>query len=157
MNLNEIRILEACHKFLIGLTDFKDELQDDSLVYRFQGEEISFVTYQKCEDFMFIDYDLQFDFLRDNPTYIDDLEELINAFPSQHQLKVLNKMSDLEQVRMQIFKLLSQVNLESLIKKYPSAKKDYYGYKFHNFKTNENYPIYLFPENANFELVAAIW
>ena len=33
MNLNQIRILEACHKFLIGLTEFKDELQNDSLVY----------------------------------------------------------------------------------------------------------------------------
>ena len=43
MNLNQIRILEACHKFLIGLTEFKDELQNDSLVYRFQDKNITFV------------------------------------------------------------------------------------------------------------------
>ncbi len=156
MNLNEVRVLEACHKFLIGLTEFEEKLQNDSLVYQFQDKNITFVTYQKCENFMFIDYDLQFDFLRDNPTYIDDLEELINAFPSQHQLKVLNKMSDMEQARVQIFKLLSQANLESLIKNYPNAKKDYFGYQFRNLETKESYPIYLFPENTNFELVAII-
>ena len=157
MNLNEIRILEACHKFLVGLTEFEEKLQNDSLVYRFQGEEISFVTYQECENFKFIDYDLQSDFLKDSPTYIDDREELINAFPTQHQLRALSKITDLEQIRIQIFKLLSQANLESLIKNYPNAKKDYFGYQFRNLETKESYPIYLFPENANFELVAAIW
>lgn len=26
MNLNQIRIIEACHKFLIGITNFEEEL-----------------------------------------------------------------------------------------------------------------------------------
>lgn len=33
MNLNEVRVLEACHKFLIGLTEFEEKLQNDSLVF----------------------------------------------------------------------------------------------------------------------------
>lgn len=35
MNLNQIRILEACHKFLNGITLLKEELQNDNLVYQY--------------------------------------------------------------------------------------------------------------------------
>lgn len=154
MNLNQIRILEACHKFLIGLTEFEEKLQNDSLVYRFQDKNITFVTYQKYRNLSFIDFKLKYDYLDDSITYLDDREELISAFPSEHELRALNRVSDMEQARIQIFKLLSQANLESLIKNYPNSKKDYFGYQFRNLETKESYPIYLFPENANFELVA---
>ena len=77
-------------------------------------------------------------------------------FQNEHELRVLNSISDLEQARIQIFKLLSQANLETLTEKNSNAKKDYFGYQFRNLETNESYPIYLFPENANFELVAII-
>ena len=157
MNLNEIRILEACHKFLIGLTEFEEKLQNDSLVYRFQDKNIMFVTYQEHRNLSFIDFKLKHDYLDDSITYLDDREELISVFPSEHELRALNRMSDLEQARIQIFKLLSQANLETLTEKNPNAKKDYFGYQFRNLETKESYPIYLFPENANFELVAAIW
>jgi hypothetical protein len=157
MNLNEIRILEACHKFLIGLTEFEEKLQNDSLVYRFQDKNIMFVTYQEYRNLSFIDFKLKHDYLDDSITYLDDREELISVFPSEHELRALNRMSDLEQARIQIFKLLSQANLETLTEKNPNAKKDYFGYQFRNLETKESYPIYLFPENANFELVAAIW
>lgn len=156
MNLNQIRILEACHKFLIGLTKFEEKLQNDSLVYRFQDKNIMFVTYQEYRNLSFIDFKLKYDYLDDSITYLDDREKLISVFPSEHELRALNRMSDMEQARVQIFKLLSQANLESLIKKYPNAKKDYFGYQFRNLETKESYPIYLFPENANFELVAII-
>ena len=156
MNLNEVRLLEACHKFLIGLTEFEEELQNDSLVYRFQDKNIMFVTYQKYRNLSFIDFKLKYDHLDDSITYLDDREELISVFPNEHELRALNRMSDMEQARVQIFKLLSQANLESLIKNYPNAKKDYFGYQFRNLETKESYPIYLFPENANFELVAII-
>ena len=157
MNLNEIRILEACHKFLIGLTEFEEKLQNDSLVYRFQDKNIMFVTYQEYRNLSFTDFKLKHDYLDDSITYLDDREELISVFPSEHELRALNRMSDLEQARIQIFKLLSQANLETLTEKNPNAKKDYFGYQFRNLETKESYPIYLFPENANFELVAAIW
>ncbi len=157
MNLNEIRILEACHKFLIDLTEFEEKLQNDSLVYRFQDKNIMFVTYQEYRNLSFIDFKLKHDYLDDSITYLDDREELISVFPSEHELRALNRMSDLEQARIQIFKLLSQANLETLTEKNPNAKKDYFGYQFRNLETKESYPIYLFPENANFELVAAIW
>ena len=157
MNLNEIRILEACHKFLIGLTEFEEKLQNDSLVYRFQDKNIMFVTYQEYRNLSFIDFKLKHDYLDDSITYLDDREELISVFPSEHELRALNRMSDLEQARIQIFKLLSQANLETLTEKNPNTKKDYFGYQFRNLETKESYPIYLFPENANFELVAAIW
>ena len=157
MNLNEIRILEACHKFLIGLTEFEEKLQNDSLVYRFQDKNIMFVTYQEYRNLSFIDFKLKHDYLDDSITYLDDREELISVFPSEHELRALNRMSDLEQARIQIFKLLSQASLEILTEKNPNAKKDYFGYQFRNLETKESYPIYLFPENANFELIAAIW
>jgi hypothetical protein len=72
MNLNQIRILETCHKFLIGLTEFKDELQNDSLVYRFQDKNITFVTYQEYRNLSFIDFNLKYDYLDDSITYLDD-------------------------------------------------------------------------------------
>lgn len=156
MNLNQIRILEACHKFLIGLTEFEEKLQNDSLVYRFQDKNIMFVTYQEYRNLSFIDFKLKHDYLDDSITYLDDREELISVFPSEHELRALNRMSDMEQARVQIFKLLSQANLETLTEKNPNAKKDYFGYQFRNLETKESYPIYLFPENANFELVAII-
>lgn len=156
MNLNQIRILEACHKFLIGLTEFEEKLQNDSLVYRFQDKNIMFVTYQEYRNLSFIDFKLKSDYLDDSITYLDDREELISVFPSEHELRALNRMSDMEQARVQIFKLLSQANLETLTEKNPNAKKDYFGYQFRNLETKESYPIYLFPENANFELVAII-
>ena len=156
MNLNQIRILEACHKFLIGLTEFEEKLQNDSIVYRFQDKNILFVTYQEYRNLSFIDFKLKSDYLDDSITYIDDREDLINAFPSQHELRALARVSDLEQARIQIFKLLSQANLEILTEKNSNAKKDYFGYQFRNLETKESYPIYLFPENANFKLVAII-
>ena len=157
MNLNQIRILETCHKFLIGLTEFKDELKNDSLVYRFQDKNITFVTYQEYRNLSFIDFNLKYDYLDDSITYLDNRVDLISAFPNEHELRALNRLSDLEQARIQIFKLLSQANLETLTEKNSNDKKDYFGYEFSNPETKESYPIYLFPENANFELIAAIW
>jgi len=131
-----------------------EKLQNDSLVYRFQDKNIIFVTYQEYRNLSFIDFKLKYDFLDDSITYLDDRVDLISAFPNEHELRALNRMSDLEQARIQIFKLLSQANLETLTEKNPNAKKDYFGYQFRNLETKESYPIYLFPENANFELVA---
>lgn len=99
MNLNQIRILEACHKFLIGLTKFEEKLQNDSLVYRFQDKNIMFVTYQEYRNLSFIDFKLKYDYLDDSITYLDDREELISVFPSEHELRALNRMSDMEQTR----------------------------------------------------------
>ena len=125
MNLNQIRILEVCHKFLIGLTEFEEKLQNDSLVYRSQDKNITFVTYQEYRNLSFIDFKLKYDYLDDSITYIDDREDLINAFPSQHELRALARVSDPEQARIQIFKLLSQASLETLTEKNPNAKKDF--------------------------------
>ena len=155
MNLNQIRILEACHKFLIGITNFEDKLQDDKLVYHYQDKNIAFITYQEYKNLSFTDYKLKFDSLHGSITGIDKRDDLIDVlFRNEHELRVLNSISDLEQARIQIFKLLSQANLETLIEKNSNIKKDHFGYQFYNLETKEKYPIYLFPENANFELVA---
>ena len=111
MNINQIRILEVCHKFLIGITNFKEEFQDDYLVYRYQGENISFETYQEYEGFSFVDYKLKYGRLEDVRTYLDDRQDLIDAFPSEEVLRALQRITSPEQARIQIFKLLSEVNL----------------------------------------------
>ncbi|MGV3353277.1 hypothetical protein [Streptococcus orisratti] len=154
MNINQVRILEACHKFLIDITNFKEEFQDDYLVYRYQGENISFETYQECEGFSFVDYKLKYGRLEDVRTYLDDRQDLIDAFPSEEVLRALQRVTSPEQARIQIFKLLSEVNLEILSEKNPTVKKDNFGYGFFNFATKEEYPVYLFSEDDNFELVA---
>ena len=154
MNINQIRILEVCHKFLIGITNFKEEFQDDYLVYRYQGENISFETYQEYEGFSFFDYKLKYGRLEDVRTYLDDRQDLIDAFPSEEVLRALQRITSPEQARIQIFKLLSEVNLEILSEKNPTVKKDNFGYGFFNFATKEEYPVYLFSEDDNFELVA---
>ena len=154
MNINQVRILEACHKFLIGITNFKEEFQDAYLVYRYQGENISFETYQEYEGFSFVDYKLKYGRLEDVRTYLDDRQDLIDAFPSEEVLRALQRVTSPEQARIQIFKLLSEVNLEILSEKNPNVKKDNFGYGFFNFATKEEYPVYLFLEDDNFELVA---
>jgi len=158
MNLNEIRILEACHEYLISLTKFNNELNSAlkkcHLVYRFQDKNITFMTYQSYRGSSFIDFRLGDYRLDTSITHINDREDLINAFPSQRELRTLAEISNLEQFRIQMFKLLTQVNLETLIEKNPNAKKDNFVYWFRNLETKEKYPIYLFPEDANFELVA---
>ncbi|MGV3011497.1 hypothetical protein [Streptococcus thoraltensis] len=154
MNINQIRILEACHKFLSGITSFEEEFQDDYLVYQYQGENISFDTYQKYETLSFVDYKLKYGYLDDVRTYLDDRQDLIDAFPSEEHLRTLQRISNAEQARIQIFKLLSQVDLEGLSSKYPDLKKDNFGYDFFNSATKEKYPIYLFSEDDTFELVA---
>lgn len=154
MNLNQIRIIEACHKFLIGITNFEEELQDDVLVYRYKGNLVSFETYQEYEQRSFVDYNLKYGYLDDTRTYIDDRADLIAAFPSEEHLRVLQRVNDAEQARVQIFKLLSQVNLDSLSEKNSHIKKDNFGYDFFNFATKEEYPVYLFSDDESFELVA---
>lgn len=154
MNINQVRIFEACHKFLIGITNFKEEFQDDYLVYLYQGENISFETYQEYEGFSFVDYKLKYGRLEDVRTYLDDRQDLIDAFPSEEVLRALQRVTSPEQARIQIFKLLSEVNLEILSEKNPNVKKDNFGYGFFNFATKEEYSVYLFLEDDNFELVA---
>lgn len=154
MNLNQIRIIEACHKFLIGITNFEEELQDDVLVYRYKGNLVRFETYQEYEQRSFVDYNLKYGYLDDTRTYIDDRADLIAAFPSEEHLRALQRVNDAEQARVQIFKLLSQVNLDSLSEKNSHIKKDNFGYDFFNFATKEEYPVYLFSDDESFELVA---
>ena len=79
---------------------------------------------------------------------------MIDAFPSEEVLRALQRVTSPEQARIQIFKLLSEVNLEILSEKNPNVKKDNFGYGFFNFATKEEYPVYLFLEDDNFELVA---
>lgn len=153
MNLNQIRIIEACHKFLIGITNFEEELQDDVLVYRYKGNLVSFETYQEYEQRSFVDYNLKYGYLDDTRTYLDDRADLIAAFPSEEHLRALQRVNDAEQARVQIFKLLSQVNLDSLSEKF-QHQKDNFGYDFFNFATKEEYPVYLFSDDESFELVA---
>ncbi|TWT12050.1 hypothetical protein [Streptococcus sp. sy004] len=154
MKTKEVRILEACHKFLIGITQFEKELQDDCLVYQYHGKNIVFNTYQVYENLSFTDYIPKYNYLDDKRTYLDNKQDLIKAFPSKEVLRILQRIENPEQTRIQIFKLLSEVTLEPLTEQYPNVKEDNFGYNFFNLVTKERYPIYLFSENANFELVA---
>ncbi|MGF0071935.1 hypothetical protein [Streptococcus orisratti] len=154
MDLKQVRILEFCHKFLIGITDFEEEFQDDHLVYQYNGDNISFETYQESERLSFIDYNLRQGYLDDARVSIDERQDLIDVFPTEEHLRVLTRIKDADQARIQIFKLLSQVNLETLSEKNPNIKRDNFGYGFFNHATKEEYPIYLFQEGDVFELVA---
>ncbi|NQO51083.1 hypothetical protein HO964_09155 [Streptococcus suis] len=154
MDINQVRILEACHKFLIGITSCKDTLQDDTLVYLYRGQRITFETYQEYSNLTFTDYSLQYSRLHGENSYINDRQELVDIFPSEEHLRALQRISDADQARIQIVKLLTQINLEVLSSKYSVLKKDNFGYDFYNFETKESYPIYLFSDNDNFELVA---
>ncbi|WP_238140369.1 hypothetical protein [Streptococcus suis] len=73
---------------------------------------------------------------------------------TEEHLRALQRVSNPEQARIQIFKLLTEVNLETLTNKNPEIKRDNFGYGFFNFATKEEYPIYLFSNDATFELVA---
>ena len=154
MDINQVRILEACHKFLIGITSCKDTLQDDTLVYLYRGQRITFESYQEYSNLTFTDYYLQYGRLHGENSYINNRQELVDIFPSEEHLRALQRISDADQARIQIVKLLTQINLEVLSSKYSVLKKDNFGYDFYNFETKENYPIYLFSDNDNFELVA---
>lgn len=154
MNLNHIRILESCHKFLIGITSFEEEFQDDTLVYQYRNQNITFDTYQESNSITFSDYNLEYSRLNEEKSYIDKRQDIIQLFPSEEHLRALSRIPKAEQARIQIFKLLSQINLEILSSKYPDLKKDNFGYGFYNFATKEEYPIYLFSEDDHFELVA---
>ncbi|HGD2263616.1 TPA: hypothetical protein ACIN0M_000015 [Streptococcus agalactiae] len=120
MNLNQIRIIEACHKFLIGITNFEEELQDDVLVYRYKGNLVSFETYQEYEQRSFVDYNLKYGYLDDTRTYLDDRADLIAAFPSEEHLRALQRLNKL------VCKSLSYY-LRSILtlspKKIPTSKK----------------------------------
>lgn len=153
MNINEVRILEACHKFLIDLTSFKDDLENDKLVFRHNGNNIKFDTYQKYEKLSFVDYQLKQGYLDDVTSYFDDREMLIDLFPTEEHLRKLSSLDDKSQVRLQIFKLLAQVNLGKVPQDYYQIKKDNFGYNFYNFTTKETYPIILFKESDTFELI----
>ena len=154
MNINEVRILEACHKFLIDRTLFKDDLEKDKLVFRYNGNNIKFDTYQKYEKLSFIDYQLKQGYLDDVISYFDDRKILIDLFPSKEHIRKLSSLDNKSQVRLQIFKLLAQINLEKIPQDCYQIKKDNFGYNFYNFTTKETYPIILFKESDTFELIA---
>ncbi|XCY62383.1 hypothetical protein ABG811_02750 [Streptococcus iniae] len=154
MDLKQVRILEACYKFLIDITDFKEEFQDDSLVYKYRGEHITFETYQEYERLSFVDYKIKHGYVDDTRVYLDNRIDLIASFPSEEHLRALQRVTDVEHARIQVFKLLSQVNLNYLSDKNQDIKKDNFGYSFYNYATKEEYPIYLFDDRLAFELVA---
>lgn len=98
-------------------TEFQDELQNDSSSTDFK------IKYYVCnlsrvQEFIIYRFQIKYDYLDDSITYLDDRVDLISAFPNEHELRALNRMSDLEQARIQIFKLLSQANLEALTEKF---------------------------------------
>ncbi|WP_244663179.1 hypothetical protein [Streptococcus suis] len=83
MDINQVRILEACHKFLIGITSCEDTLQDDTLVYLYRGQRITFETYQEYSNLTFTDYSLQYGRLHGENSYINDRQELVDIFPAK--------------------------------------------------------------------------
>lgn len=153
MNLNHIRILESCHKFLNGITQFEQEFETDSLVYRYRDRLISFDTYQEADDLAFVDYNLESGYMNSSTVTLAR-KDLIAAFPSEEILRALQRLTSPEQARIQIFKLLSQVDVETLAGLYPNVKTDSFGYSFFDFGINEGLPIYLFRSDDEFELVA---
>lgn len=117
------------------------------------GNNIKFDTYQKYEKLSFVDYQLKQGYLDDVTSYFDDREMLIDLFPTEEHLRKLSSLDDKSQVRLQIFKLLAQVNLGKVPQDYYQIKKDNFGYNFYNFTTKETYPIILFKESDTFELI----
>ena len=158
MNLNQIRLLEACHSYLVERThsSIKEQLVSDKLVFSCNNNFCTFNTYQEMSyNYTFIDYELNSFELREKRREIQDISELYDALKlSGNELSVLSQITNVDTARIQIFKLLSRVDIEPLATLYPKLKTDNYIYDVYNLTIDKSFPVYHLSNTASFDLVS---
>lgn len=163
MDLNDVRILEACFQYLVKKTVFEKELKNTKLIFKMN--KIDLVTFNTCEindENLFIEKVLsndEFDSLKNDSVAIDDYQLLFEAFEfAKNNQRFLNikSVNTEKQALLIIFKLLQQVNINSIKESVGVAKSSLFVYNFENYSNKTAFPIYSMEVNDNFELVSII-
>lgn len=158
MNLKQVRLLEACYTYLLNKTcePVKKELADCKMVFDFDNSLLTFKTYEeKYDNYDFIENKLgEFELKPDyrSLTKPRDIYEALNI--TNYKLQTLRGIDDPEIAKKIIFKLLAQVNLESLEQSYPEIKANNFIYEVHNLTINAKFACMKFPESVSLELIA---
>ncbi|WP_203264275.1 hypothetical protein [Streptococcus uberis] len=160
MNLNEIRLIEACYNYLVTRTSekVKQQLMSERLVVENDGNLLVFNTSEDitsiCE---FIEYKIDLLGLTERKEYILDYYHLFSALRlKENQLGILSRLDSVEKVRVQIFKMLINADIDSLKKLYPEIKKNNFVYNLENLTINQKFPVYKFSDKDSFTLVGII-
>ena len=158
MNLNQVRLLEACYAYLLNkiYEPVKKELADCKMIFKFNHSLLSFKTYEeKYDTYDFIENKLgELELKPDyrSLTKVGDIYDALNI--TNFKLQSLRMIEDSEIAKKIIFKLLTQADLESLEQSYPEIKANDFIYEVHNLTINANFACMKLPENATLELIA---
>ncbi len=158
MNLNQVRLLEACYTYLLNKTceRVKKELAGCKMVFSFNNSLLTFKTYETKYD----SYDFVENVLGELEQSVDyrslsNVKEIYNAINvNNYKLESLRMIEEPEIAKKIIFKLLTQVDLESLEQNYPEIKANNFIYEVHNLTINANFACMQLPKNATLELIA---
>ncbi|WP_243091736.1 hypothetical protein [Streptococcus dysgalactiae] len=158
MDLNQVRLLEACFVYLKTRLDssIQTELDDSKLFFEVNGSVFTFVTYETKYD--------RYDFIENNLGNIEvstDYKSLSNAKDlfeatkiSDLQVSTLKNLNNIDMAKKLIFKTLTQVDLKNLKGKHPDFKTNNFAYNVHDLTLNKHFSCYQFSENDSFKLIA---
>lgn len=158
MNLNHVRLLEACLSYLIDKVnpDIKDQLSKSTLVFETNGQLYQFRTsQQQSYHGNFVEYLLGSYQLREVRREISDMYDLYRALDIRDgELLTLKNTGDIALVKSLLFKLLAMANLDDLGSKYPDLKSDTFVYDVTVIGLDKTFSVYQFPADASFRLVS---
>ncbi|HEP1504290.1 TPA: hypothetical protein VCK39_001444 [Streptococcus pyogenes] len=158
MDLNQVRLLEACFVYLKTRLDssMQTELDDSKLFFEVNGNMFTFDTYETKYD--------RYDFIENNLGNIEvsvdykSLREVSDLFEAtkinEHQSVTLRNIDNTDMAKKLIFKTLTQVDLKNLKGKYPDFKTNNFAYNVHDLTLNKHFSCYQFLENDSFKLIA---
>lgn len=155
MNLNQIRILEACHRYLIDRVNHKltKELLNDKLVFKVDNKLVTFNTFQKFSNYYFYEYQLSY--YMESETYETiDIPEIFNVIkPAEGHLNTLSMLDNISKVRVHIFKILCQIDFGIFDKQ---IKTNNFAYNWQYLDNDTVLPIYKVDTDKDFELISII-
>ncbi|MCK1242411.1 hypothetical protein MX041_03325 [Streptococcus uberis] len=163
MDLNEVRILESCFQYLIKKTSFEKELKNTKLIFKMNKVDlVSFNTYEKIDEHLFIEKVLsndEYDSIKNDSILINDYKLLFEAFEfAKNNQRFINikSVNTEKQALLIVFKLLQQVNVNSIKESVGVAKSSLFVYNFENYSNKTAFPIYSMGASDDFELVSII-
>lgn len=155
MNLNQIRILEACHRYLIDRVNNKltKELLNDKLVFKVDNKLVTFDTFQKFSYYYFYEY--QLNYYMESETYetIDTQEIFKIVNPGEGHLNTLGMLDDISKVRAHIFKILCQIDFAIFDRQ---IKTNNFVYNWRYLDNDTVLPIYKVDTDKDFKLISII-
>lgn len=155
MELNQIRLLEACHKYLIDRANvnLKETLSNNKLVFEVNGKLVSFTTYQKAKWHSFYEYELGAYSEVEDHTSIDvtDILSILNL--ETGIASTLSMITDADQVRNYIFKFLSLVDFSRFEK---SIKNTEFVYDFRYLENNICLPCTKIDKDTSFNFIGIV-